>query len=152
MDFCNPARDGETESGTAAIVFAAGAGFIRAHKALKNARLHVFGNSWTAIGDLQCVRAVALGTPHGDAAAARGIFYGVVQQIEDHPAHQRFVRKEGKLFLRRGLERDLFCASQRSGGMYTVRDQFIQIKMPGRQRILPGVRSRQREQILDDAG
>src|SRR5437762_3694263 len=48
------------------------------------------------------------------------------------------------------IETNLFCESESSGRMHALGDQFIEIKIAWLERILPGVCSRKRKEILDD--
>ena len=95
MGFCDPARDRQPKARAATVVFPAGTRFVCAEEAFEDSRLEIEGDASAGIRDAQGI--FSAGTPalQGYAAACRRVFDGIVEEVEDHAAQERFVANGG---------------------------------------------------------
>ncbi len=129
MGFRNPARDREAQPGTAAIVLRARSRLISTKEPLEDARLQLRRNTRPGVGNAQRVFPAFAAASHRDAAAFRRVFYGIVQEVEDHPAKQSLVRVDRQFLRGIAVERDAFRKSECARRMGAVSNELIQVKV-----------------------
>ena len=76
---------------------------------------------------------------------------GVIEQIEQHAPHKRFIGANQRFSTWFARQRDLLCRGQRPDILRTFGREFVEIEIRVGKRVLAGVGSRKREEIFDDA-
>src|SRR5208337_697400 len=87
-----------------------------------------------------------------DIATLGRVLDRVVKEIQEQAADQRFVAVKQQFRLNRRRECDFFGQRERTGVAKNIAGELIEIEIPRRDRILPSVSARKREEILNDVG
>jgi hypothetical protein len=151
--FHNPAGDGETESGAAAVAqLCACPGCIHPIKPFEEVRLGFRRDTNAGIGYGDQVLGVLLLKAQVDIAAGRGIFDGVVKQVQQHLTQQIVIAVVQHLRHRAQDNYHALPRTQHTGGAGCLGEEFIEIKIARVKRLAAGIGARQQKHIFHNAG
>src|SRR5260370_151475 len=97
MRLGDPSRNRQAQSCAAAVALGTRACFIGTEKALENARSQFGRNASSGVRNAESVLAALEMALYRDSSPFWGVFDRVIQQIQHHPAQQRFIRMNRRL-------------------------------------------------------
>jgi len=150
VGFGDPAGDRKAKAGATCFGFDASAGFVGAKEPFEDARLQLGGNSLALIGDTNPVMAAIASAGEFDARVGRGIFDGVIKEVEEHTAEESFVGSDGEIGFDVRVEGDVLRGGEGTGPNEDLGSKLVEISFAKVQRVLASVGAGQREEVLDD--
>src|SRR5208337_316409 len=127
VGFRDPTSNGKAEASTTGIAFGTRARYVSAEEALEDPLLQFRGDAGTIVRNTDKIINPLTAAGESNGAARRGIFDGVIEEIEQHAAEQGLVAMDGQIRLDCRSQRNVFRESQGARADQGFRGKLVEV-------------------------